>query len=493
MKQRNGYHLAILTIISLLAVCLDVVLSPQLGFLSVGAMPYLALVVAVAAVSGGGAAVFTAVLIVGVVTLVAPLTGELLNISVGRIDPAALTGEQRAGLVLGIVVTAAIVYNRSALTAGVQQATASAREAREEADTMRREAAAMETSLRDLYTRHAVEHRSISGLGEQLSRFQSLDRATVLDATLSSTQLMTGASGVVIYQLDEGTLQLTRQAVWPEPDRDRYATTLDIASTIEGWVVRTNQMFTLRYLTEQPELAEIDHGNTIIAVPIRTRGRTWGVLVVGDMPFLAYNQTAEVSLEVVAALAAGGVEQSFGSAGMVAHATGAGSSVAGTAGGNDSPAHATGSPADGELVLHDMDSLYTDLETMADAGGQVSLFIVELRGYARQPLTLSHDRQRQLVETVCDRLYLLTSGAARFYRYQLANQFALVGANLGYDAAPYFLLRILETIGGQAWSVDAETVLPEPLVGFSSSNDGDPEVMVDRAEAMLAMQTVDAP
>ncbi|MFO8044232.1 MAG: GAF domain-containing protein, partial [Alkalispirochaeta sp.] len=490
MKQSNGYRLAIFTIISLLAVCLDVVLSPQLGFLSVGAMPYLALVVAVAAVSGGGAAVLIAVLILGVVTLVAPLTGELLNIPVARINPAALTGEQRVGLVLGIAVTAAIVYNRSTLTAGVQQATAGAREAREEADTMRREAAAMETSLRDLYTRHAVEHRSISGLGEQLSRFQSLDRATVLDATLSSTRLMTGASGVVIYQLDEGTLQLTRRAVWPEPDRDRYASTLDIASTIEGWVVRTNQMFTLRYLTEQPELAEIDHGNTIIAVPIRTRGRTWGVLVVGDMPFLAYNQTAEVSLEVVAALAAGGVEQSFGSAGMVAHTTtGSDSAAVSPAGASArTPAGGPGGgPASGEsLVLHDMDSLYRDLETMADAGGQVSLFIVELRGYARQPLTLSHDRQRQLVETVCDRLYLLTSGAARFYRYQLANQFALVGANLGYDAAPYFLLRILETIGGQAWSVDAETVLPEPLVGFSSSNDGDPEVMVDRAEAMLA-------
>jgi hypothetical protein len=134
--------------------------------------------------------------------------------------------------------------------------------------------------------------------------------------------------------------------------------------------------------------------------------------------------------------------------------------------------------------------LYADLEKLVEGGGQVSLFLVELRGYARQPLALNDDRQRQLVETVADRLHLLTSGAARLYRYQLANQFALIGANLGYDAAPYFLLRILETIGGQAWSVDAETVLPEALVGFSSSHDGDAETMIDRAESMLAVQTM---
>jgi hypothetical protein len=121
----------------------------------------------------------------------------------------------------------------------------------------------------------------------------------------------------------------------------------------------------------------------------------------------------------------------------------------------------------------------------------VSLFLVELRGIGRRRLSLSHDREAELVEKICDRLFTLTSGAAKLYRYQLANQFALVGANLGYDAAPYFLLRILETIGGEAWSVSGETVLPEAVVGFASSRDGDVEVMIDRAETMLAVQTAE--
>lgn len=473
MKQYPWHHLAAPILVSLLVVSLDALLSPQLGFLSLGAMPYLALLVVVAAVAGGGAAIVAATALFALLTGGATYLESVADISLRGVDAGTLTAEQRVGLVLGLLITAAVIHSRSSLSATVAQAQERAREARDSAETMRGEAAAMETSLRDLYNRHAVEHRSISGLGEQLSRFQSLDRATVLDATLSATRLMTGAEGVAIYQVDEATLQLTRQAVWPEQNQARYAPTLDIASTIEGWVVRTNQMFTLRYLTEQPELAKIDHGSTIIAVPIRTRGRTWGVLVVGDMPFLAYNQTAEVSLEVVAALAAGGVEQSFGAAATVV------------------PADTAPEDTPEESLLHEPDVLQPDLERMVAAGGQVSLFIVELRGYARHPLALSHDKQRQLVETVCDRLYLLTSGAARLYRYQLASQFVLVGANLGYDAAPYFLLRILETIGGEAWSVEAETILPEALVGFASTHDGGAEVMIDRAEAMLAVQTVD--
>ncbi|MFW5828031.1 MAG: GAF domain-containing protein [Alkalispirochaeta sp.] len=472
MKQYTWHHLTALILVSLLVVGLDALLSPELGFLSVGAMPYLALLVAIAAAAGGGAAITAAAVLVVALTGGATYLGRVADIPLRGVDAASLSAEQRVGLVLGFLVTAGIIHSRTTLAATVARAQERAREARHSAETMRGEAAAMETSLRDLYNRHAVEHRSISGLGEQLPRFQSLDRATVLDATLSATRLMTGAEGVAIYQVNEATLQLTRRAVWPEQDQARYAPTLDIASTIEGWVVRTNQMFTLRYLTEQPELARIDNGTTIIAVPIHTRGRTWGVLVVGDMPFLAYNQTAEVSLEVVAALAAGGVEQSFGSAAAVVSSD-------------------TTADIRGGSLLHDPDALQPDLEQMVAAGGQVSLFLVELRGYARQPLTLTHDRQRRLVETVCERLYLLTSGAARLYRYQLANQFALVGANLGYDAAPYFLLRILETIGGEAWSVEAETILPEALVGFASTHDGGAEAMIDRAEAMLAVQTVD--
>ncbi|MFW5695123.1 MAG: GAF domain-containing protein [Alkalispirochaeta sp.] len=474
MKRKTWTQYTVLILISVLVVALDGFLSPQLGFLSLGAMPYLAALVAIAASAGGGAAIVAGGLLLILTTLGAPWVGRVVGVPLHGIDVALLSAEQRLGLVVGLVVTAGIIHTRTGLSVTVAQAHEQAQAARDSAEKMRVEAAAMETSLRDLYSRHAVEHRSISGLGEQLARFQSLDRATVLDATLSATRLMTGAAGIVIYQVDEATLQLTRQAVWPEQDQERYALSLDIASTIEGWVVRTNQMFTLRYLTEQPELAKIDQGNTIIAVPIRTRGRTWGVLTIGDMPFLAYNQTAEVSLEVVAALAAGGVEQSFGTAGTVA---------------NGATADAGDEASDTAVVLHEPDALYSDLQRMVAAGGQVSLFIVELRGYARQPLTLSHDRQRRLVETICNRLYLLTSGAARLYRYQLANQFVLVGANLRYDAAPYFLLRILETIGGDAWSVDAETILPEALVGFSSSHDGSPEVMIDRAEAMLAVQT----
>jgi hypothetical protein len=120
----------------------------------------------------------------------------------------------------------------------------------------------------------------------------------------------------------------------------------------------------------------------------------------------------------------------------------------------------------------------------------VSLFLVELRGPRRSPLPLSDEQHVELVDAIGDRLHQLTGGAARLYRYHLPNQFALVGLNLDFDAAPYFLLRILETIGSRAWTVEGETTFPEPLVGFSSDHDGDATAMIHAAERMLAAQTI---
>lgn len=497
MKAVNLSRFPILLLLVLAVVTVDGFLSRDFGFIAVGGMPYMALLVAIAAAGNGRSAVAAGSLIFLILFFIVPILNGPLGFPIGTFDPSAYSPEQRVGLAFGLVVTAAIIRDRSRAEMRVSTAEGRAREARRAEESMRTEAAAMEASLRELYNRHAVESRTITGLGEQLSRFQSYDRATVLDAAVTSARLLTAATSVVVYRVDEATLQLRRQVVWPEHDLDRYGATLDIGSSIEGWVVRTGRAFTLRRLMHDTELAAVDRGLTVIATPIAMRGRIWGVLTIGEMPFLAYNEAAEVSLQVVAALVGGGIEQSFGH-------------TVGSKGGEVSPNEAAtreaigvmtesdgnegGADGDGDAVFG-IDRLYDDLTILlrsGETGGYVSLFLVELRGFGRRPLSLSHDHQAELVEKICDRLFTLTSGAAKLYRYQLANQFALVGANLGYDAAPYFLLRILETIGGEAWSVRGETVLPEAVVGFSSSRDGDVEVMIDRAESMLAMQTTEA-
>jgi hypothetical protein len=483
------------TLILLVAavVVVDGLLSPDLGFVAVGGTPYLVLLLAIASVGSGRDAVVAGTLTFLLLFFIVPLLSGPLGLHIGTFDPSAYSLEQRAALAFGLVVTAGIIRGRSQGETRVSAAEERAREARRAAESMRTESAAMEASLRELYNRHAVESRTITGLGEQLSRFQSYDRATVLDAAVTSARLLTAATSVAVYRVDEATLQLRRQVVWPEHDTDRYEATLDIGSSIEGWVVRTGRAFTLRQLMHDTELAAVDRGLSVIATPIAMRGRIWGVLTIGEMPFLAYNEAAEVSLQIVAALAGGGIEQSFGHA--------AGTAGDGPSGGRTAPPKindgADGSSDDEpDASVFGIDRLYGDLTTLlrsSDTVGYVSLFLVELRGIGRRPLSLSHDQEADLVEKICDRLFTLTSGAAKLYRYQLANQFALVGANLGYEAAPYFLLRILETIGGEAWSVRGETVLPEAVVGFSSSRDGDVEVMIDRAEAMLAVQTAETP
>lgn len=465
MNRRSPYRILFLVLLVVIVAVVDGITSPDLGFVHLGGVPYLFLIILASVIDGGTGAVISAATIAAMF-LIVPLVPQQFVVP---LDPDALSLSERVGLIVGIAVTAVIVRSRSRIITRLNLAERRAAEARETAERQSREAEAMEASVRELYNRHAVESRTITSLGEQLSRFQSLRRSTVFDATLESTRLMTGAESIVLYRVEEANLVLRREVCWPDRDRARYPETVEISSSIEGWVVRTGRLFTLRYIMEDPSLAEIDQGNTVIAVPIRVRGQIWGVLSIGEMPLLAYNQTSEVSLEVIAALAAGGVEQSFGVA-------------------------EPGEPSDaGAPVVQDAAQLYRDLDGMLQSAsrdyGHVSLFLVELRGFQRRPLSLSEDDQARLLDVIAERLHGLTSGAARLYRYQLANQFVLLGANLGYDASPYFLLRILETIGGQAWSVGAETVLPEAIVGYASSSDGDAGEMVSRAETMLLAQT----
>jgi hypothetical protein len=432
----------------------DYALSPQLGFLSVGAMPYaivpMLLAFAVSPLSAFVAAIANAAILIALVP-----AGEAISLP------------QRIGIAVVILAT----YAAYRIYARVSLDRAALAERRVELDEQNRllqiQATSGEENLQALYNRLAVESRTITMLAELLPQLYSFNRSDVLDATLAAATLLSGAETAALYRFDEASLTLTREATRPLRAETIFPQTLDVASSTEGWVVRTARFFSLKYVLHDEGLAALHQGRTTIAVPVSMAGRVWGVLSVGEIPFLHYNQYAERSLQIVAALAVPGLEQSFGAV-------------------REEPARAR---ADGG-ENRSMNELYADLQREFEEEGLVSVFLIDLGSNAGGALPLGDDGIDDLVGQVGRTLTSLTGGAVRAYRYQLPHQLALITVNQGFDAASYFLLRILEAINGRAWTIEGETILPRAIIGFASSNqvDGGADEIIARAESMLVLQ-----
>lgn len=448
---------------------LDVLLDFELGFFSTGALPYIALALLLSVIvhprSGLVAAIWTALLLF----IVLPVAVHEWALPIIVPDVRTLTPEQRITILL-LMLSSYIVHRVHArVSVDRNQLRERRRELEDENRLLQVQNHSFEESLKTLYNRIAVESRSITILAELLPQLYSFNRHDVLESSLTAAALMSGGEVAALYRFDETSLSLRREAARPRRAEEVFPQQLDASSSIEGWVVRKGTAFSLRMLLHDGNLRTIHQGRTTIAVPVAIRGRVWGVLSVGAIPFLQYNQYAERALQIVAALSVPGLEQSFGIIG-----------------------DATESESDGdtERGMRPIDELYDDLTGELAEEDLVSLFLIELTSNGEDPLSISPDAYDELVAQVGRTLVSVSGGAARTYHYQLPGQLALLTVSQGFDAASYFLLRILEAINGRAWTVEDETVLPQAVVGFASSNqvDGGAEALIAKAEAVLILQ-----
>jgi hypothetical protein len=479
VKERSlQFQSATATLSLLVCIGLDLAIPHPLGFLDLAAIPYIALVMMHMVISGIAGALITAggawlwIALVG--PWVAPAVGSPAEVVTLATVPA---GARYAAVV--IILAAIVVMNRDRkLQAGFRQTSIRARECRAELERVQQEARMLEMSLRVGSNRMATERSSITMLYEQVQRLQSFEQEEVLDATLASVRLMTGATSCAVYAFREETLQLHRAGFWPQRHQERYKAVLSVSSSVEGQVVRTGRLFSLRQLVDDPRLRDLDTRNVVICAPILVRNRIWGVITVGRMPFMRYNEYAEKVLQVTAALVAPALEQALPGALAGQASLEAEDSREGTA---EPPPTA---PSQLLPYAELPEALATRVEQSREMGYHVAFLLVELRA------ALDNDGIAELSETVGSAVAVAAGRGATVYQYQQLGQIAIISAGTGSDATGYLLLRIMELVASRAWTVGDETVLPEAVVGFGTSTQCgyDPWEMVRRAEQMVAVQ-----
>ncbi|MCA1754241.1 MAG: GAF domain-containing protein [Spirochaeta sp.] len=440
-------------------------------------IPYLAILPLVALSAGFIAALAAAVGALLWVAVLGPLVVVWLDLPASiRALELIPVGARYAAVVLS--VSSAVVLSRiRRLQSELERTQQKSRQLEGEVDSVRHEAQALTLSLRTVNNRIATELSSITIMYEQMQRLQSLDQREVLDATLAGVRLITGATSCVIYRFHEQSLKLRRLAVWPARDESWYSESLTVASTIPGHVIRTGRPFSIREFVDQPELRSIDDQRTIICTPIVVRNQIWGVLSIGRLPFIRYNEYAEKGLQVVAALAAPALEHAMPSAGGNQRAAEP-----------DDRMRMAGGEGEIESPVLPYEQLHTTLEEQTRVAEQlryhIALILIELQTH------LPEDESVILCETVGAAIAHTAGTSSSIFFYQQAGQLALVALGTSYDATGYLLLRVTELIGGRAWMVAEEMVLPQAVVGFGTSTQCgyDATKLIRRAEQVLALQ-----
>lgn len=471
-------QIGIAALVTVPLMLIDATLPHAFGFLEVGILPYLVLVASFAMFSGVVAALSTALAVLGWLMWLGPLVITQLGLAATVRPLIELSVGVRYGSFILILITFWGAMRFARLRLELQQSRTRTAEAIQQHDLAAAQAKALEKSLRHLYNRIASESSSITVLYEQLESLYSFDQNTVLQAALAAARLLTGATSCAIYQFREQSLQLYRRAVWPPRDQDRYQPQVDVATSILGSVVRSGQLFSIRHLVSDPELRKIDDRRTILCAPIIVRDQMWGVLTIGAMPFIRYNEYSEKALQVTAALAAPALEQALPTL-MSAD-----------------PARAEGLPVEDSAVAatvlaHERlrPELVATVTSAQEDGYQVALLLLALN------VVPWLEDGGELARTIGLAIAQGTPRNVTVYERADNCQLAIVAVSADHHTAAHLALRMLELVGQRAWTVQDETVLPQPLVGFSTTTQCGYNVdrLLQHAELMLRLQNPEAP
>lgn len=485
-----NFGIPLLSAVALYA--LDVSVKHYVGFMSAAAAPYAVVAIVIAAEMGTASAM---TFLGAAVLLVAAVTPAISGWSSVLALPLHLRGirlETRIGVVLMAVTVAWVLLRLKRYRQNLSLVRSANRSLKEQRDQARSEADGLELSIRELYRRTATESAGVTVLYHQIQRMYSYDQSQTFSAVLDALHQLTGATSAIIYRFDESGLNLTPIAGWPEgAEKDQEV--LESSETVEGWVLRNNQLFSVRMLLTNDDLRRIDRKQTVLAVPIHAFGRIWGVLSVQDMPFERYNEFAELAVQLVVALASPAVEQSLFKV-SAGHGTARDQAqlVANARPGTAQPVGSTAQKAEQliEPFTEFAPAFSAAIREAAEAGRNVSLFVFEIREGEDLVRQFGMEAMRELIAEMGRSLQTVSKGTAQVFEYDRSYQLAALVSAIEYDAAGYMLLRVLESFSSRAWSVAGEAILPEIIVGFSSTNQTmfQSDEMMRRVEAMLAGQ-----
>jgi len=447
-------------------------------------VPYALVFPVVSALHGLGWALMTG--------LIAGSAGIMVQLTVTRVAPASLLvfpGVETIVVWLGTAALAlAISFLRNRSINSRSTLLQRLRTTVHEVGQLQRKNQVLEKVNRVLEGRVSSQKDSITFLHDQVRKLASLNLDQALDTILETIAMFTELGSGSIWKYDDDKHGLVPAAVYgwsaglPDPGSQAAAApvpasiwdaTLDLDTTVEGYVLRNRKMFSVRMLLEGSEFDRFVTDRNIITLPVVIGAKVWGVLNIEDLPFERYSQYTETILAIILSLSEPYLRR------IVEYET---------LNDQNELDPDTGYPLFSILYR----TLETDLERISFEPGFVSLIVLEIINYTDLSALWSKDDLRHMFVAMKNDIDKLKRMKVKVFHFKEENQLVLLAYDLDQDGTSFFCLDILSMFSEYRFTIGDTTIPIELVIGFSSSaqSGASADSMIAAAEHLLSVQRI---
>ncbi|MDC7240497.1 MAG: hypothetical protein PQJ50_09075 [Spirochaetales bacterium] len=332
---------------------------------------------------------------------------------------------------------------------------------------------AQQDIIGELEERVTRQRDSLNLLHERIKEIDCLDTNMSISKLLDTIVHFSSAESLSLWVFDKNTNKLKLRMSKGEEQTGREDT-LNLKDTIEGWVFRNNQLFSIRMSLDYENLSELNHRQNIISCPVVLDNKTWGVINIESLPFIKYSEYTENIIQIIVNLAQPALKKALEFESLLL---------------GEEQNSITGLPQFTQLYRELDKNRYDESGTFNSS----SLVILEIQGFSELTEKYGLEKiitlQAELARGIAER----DTHSPEVFHYREDNRMALYIPHMDYDGCSLFCLETLEYINSRFWTLEGKDTYFEVNIGYSSSGTGekmDPDDLLKKAEYLLEIQKI---
>ncbi len=326
--------------------------------------------------------------------------------------------------------------------------------------------------IRELEERVVRQRSSLNLMYDRIQEVDCLDTNKSISTLLDTIVHFTEATSISLWIFDSQKSNLKLKMRKGEETENNKGDVLDLKETIEGWVFRNNQMFSIRMAMNYDSLAQLNTEDSIICCPVVLDNRTWGVINLESLPFIKYSSYTENMVQIIISLAQPALKRALDFESLLSE---------------EEENEYTGLPQFTQLYRVMEGYKYNESGTFNSS----SLILLEFQNFRDLVEQYSLEEVQFLQGQLMEELASRSKSKPELFHYREESRVALFIPYLDYDGCSLFCLESLEYINNRTWTIKGESLNLEINLGYSScstSEKMDPDDLIKRAEYLLEIQ-----
>lgn len=331
----------------------------------------------------------------------------------------------------------------------------------------KRTSRALKTVNREFEERITRQQDSVSALFSQYKKMDSLNTGYILTTMMETIQLFTDVSRASVWRYSRETSFLHLVKTLGNEDREQDRISLE--GTIEGFVFRNNQMYSVKMAVEMKELHKMHSYENIMTIPVLHGRERWGILNIEEMPFEKFSSYSEKLIQLIISLASASLEKALNYESLV---------------NKTNVDRTTGLPLYGQFYQ----VLEEELKSARRDNSSVSVILFELVNY--EELKKAGDSEvKKLFYQILEGVLSETGHEFYYFCYKEINQLAVIASTLDFDGVSYYALNCIKAFSQGDWELYGRPVNMEVVLGYATRRDENTcaEDLIREAETLLDM------